>query len=479
MLQYSLQDFAVFCMISRHMDLQKLLLSPESKTLEFKRDISSLGPILKTIVAFTNTAGGTLVVGQSAPGELVGVPDVFKAEEAIASAISDAIFPFVRPDIEIVTIGGKNLILIRVSYFKGPFYIKNEGIPRGVYIRLGSTSRPAGPELVAEMQRSVLNISFDQQPLSDLSKEDLEIEPLVQFFKKMEKKIDDKKLQSLGILTYVAHRLVPTIGGLILLGKSLERERFLPQARVACARFQGEDKAHFLDRYDVEGTILDAVTEVPKFIARNTRLHAEFSTMQRKDVPEYAAIAVREVLINALVHADYSVGSSCIQVAIFNNRLEIQSPGMFPFGYTLENFKAGVSHIRNRVLTRVFRDLHLMEEWGSGYKRIIDACEKGGYPPPKWEELGSAIRVTFYPYTPKLLKEEARPFIALLDHEKAILRLFESEKRLAFRDIFKHLSKLHSERSVRYYLAELKSKGLLSSLGKGRALVWEIQSSVE
>ncbi len=461
------------------MDLQALLLSPESKTLEFKRDISSLGPILKTIVAFTNTAGGTLIIGQSAPGEIIGVPDIFKAEETIANAISDAIFPSVRPDIEIATVAGKNLILIRVSYFKGPFYIKNEGIPRGVYIRLGSTSRPAGPELVAEMQRSILNVSFDSQALPDLSEEDLEIEPLVLFFKKIKKKIDDKKLQSLGILTHVAHRLVPTIGGLILLGKSLERERFFPQARVACARFQGEDKARFLDRYDVEGTILDAVTEVPKFIARNTRLHAEFSTMQRKDVPEYSALAVREVLINALVHADYSSGSSCIQVAIFDNRLEIQSPGMFPFGYTLDNFKAGVSHIRNRVLTRVFRDLHLMEEWGSGYKRIIDACEKGGYPAPTWEELGSAIRVTFYPYAPMRLRETASASIVLLDHEKAILRLFEAGKRLAFRDIFRYLSKLHSERSVRYYLAQLKRKGLLSSLGKGRALVWEIQSSLE
>jgi ATP-dependent DNA helicase RecG len=85
-------------------------------------------------------------------------------------------------------------------------------------------------------------------------------------------------------------------------------------------------------------------------------------------------------------------------VSIFSDRLEIQSPGMFPFGMTLENFKAGVSRIRNRVICRVLHEMGLMEEWGSGYQRIVSACKKGGYPEPEWQELGSCVRVIFRPH---------------------------------------------------------------------------------
>ncbi|MBS0615670.1 MAG: putative DNA binding domain-containing protein [Verrucomicrobia bacterium] len=486
------------------MDIPELLLSPESKTLEFKRDISSMGPIIKTVVAFANTAGGILVIGQESPGKFIGVNDVFKAEEALASAIADSIYPSMRPDIEIATMGDKNFLIIRVAYFKGPFYVKSEGFPRGVYIRIGSTSRPAGPELIAEMQRSLVNVSYDQQPVPDLSKSDLDLEIFSRNFKK---KVDDSKLQTLGVLASVGNRLVPTLGGLILLGKLEARERWVPQARVACARFQGNNKAHFIDRMDIEGTILEAVLQVPKFIARNSQLHAEFTSIQRRDIPQYPPLAVREVLINALVHADYSIGAAPIQVAIFEDRLEIQSPGIFPFGYTLGDFKAGVSHMRNRVLTRVFRELHIMEQWGSGYKRIIEECQACGYPEPKWEELGPTLRVTFFPYVRMHFRERSAtpqshpfrgglggpelvnslnprriPFIdegvlqspeALLDHEMALLNLFEEGKALAFRDIFKHVSPYYSERSVRYHLAALQNKGLLTSLGKGRAKVWK------
>lgn len=137
--------------------------------------------------------------------------------------------------------------------------------------------------------------------------------------------------------------------------------------------------------------------DVPNFIRRNTRLAAKINQIHRKDVPEYALIAIHEVLTNALVHADYSIKRMNPRVAIFSDRLEIENPGMLPFGYTLDEFMAGVSHIRNKVIARVFRELHLMKEWGTGYRRINEACIAGGYQTPSWEEFGTAIRVIFRP----------------------------------------------------------------------------------
>jgi len=447
------------------MELDLLLLQNESKILEFKRDLSSIEPILKTIVAFANTAGGILIIGRSAEGELIGVKDVLKAEEMLANSIADRIRPTLLPEIEIATVRGKDLLILKVPHWRAPFYLKNEGIPRGVYIRLGSTSQPAGPELLAELQRSYTALSYDQQPLPELSMEALDLDDLAAVFKS---EISKEKCQSLGILASVANRLVPTIGGLILFGKKEVREKWVPDARVSCARFQGTTKAQFIDRYDIAGTILSAVNEVPKFIARNTRLSAMIQDFQRKDVSEYSQEALREVVVNALVHADYSIPGSSIQIAVFSDRLEIQNPGMLPFGFTLEDLKAGVSRVRNRVLARVFHELHFMEAWGSGYRRVIQACEKNGYVYPNWEELGTFVRVTFSPHAQTVLREEI-----IEDREEEILRLFGPNEKLPFRKIFARLPSSLSERMLRYYLARLKAKRLLISKGKGPATYWQ------
>ena len=137
------------------MTIETLLSLPESKTLEFKRDISSLKPIMKTLIAFANTSGGILIIGRDTSGKIIGVPDIFSAEERLANAISDSIRPALMPEIEIISNNGKPLLMVRVPHWRGPFYLKTDGPENGVYIRLGSTNRQAGPEILAELHRSL------------------------------------------------------------------------------------------------------------------------------------------------------------------------------------------------------------------------------------------------------------------------------------------------------------------------------------
>lgn len=390
-------------------DIQDIASLIEGKTVEFKRDLSSMKPILKTLVAFANTAGGMLLIGKDNDGTIIGVNDVFEAEEKLANAIADSIYPPLTPEIEATSFKGKSLIVIRVVHWRGPFYLKNQGPEAGVYVRLGSTNRVAGPELIAELKRSVTNISFDQLPCPEVNISGLDMDHIKQAFSNVGRKIDQKVLETLGILVPYAGKLVCSNGGLILFGQNHLRERYFPNAKIRCARFQGVDKVDFIDQYDSEGSIVDAMKDVPNFIRRNTRVAAKIDQIQRKDVPEYALIAIREVLTNALVHADYSIRGMNPRVAIFSDRLEIENPGMLPFGYTLDEFIAGVSHIRNKVIARVFRELHLMEEWGTGYRRINEACHAGGYQTPIWEELGTAIRVVFKPHDTTQDKFESQP----------------------------------------------------------------------
>jgi ATP-dependent DNA helicase RecG len=471
-----LQDFAGLNKKRKTpMEIENLLFQPESKVLEFKRDLSSLEPIIKTIIAFANTAGGILIIGKSQDGKIVGVKDIFKAEEALANSISDNIQPAILPEMEITSYKKKNLLLVKVTHWKAPFYLKRQGPTNGVYIRLGSTNRVAGPEILAELQRSAINISYDQQSISGATKDDLDFGLISKTFGQIKKEFNEEKLCSLGILVPSGNKLLPSMGGLILFGKKTTRDRIIPFAKVRCARFAGTDKTEILDRYEMEGTILDAAEEIPKFIARNTRLTGEIKEIRRKDIREYPSIAIREALINALVHADYSLGGSDIQVAIFNDRLEIQNPGMFPFGFTIDDFKAGISRIRNRVIARIFYELRLMEQWGSGYKRIIENCKTNNYPKPKFEELGTTIRVTFFPHSKTTLpsKKIKKTSTDLTAREEIILSLFKGKATLAFHQIHKKTTPQISERTLRYDLMRLKEKGLLISKGKGRALVWK------
>ena len=379
-------------------DLAQLLNQPEGRMLEFKRDLSSRSGVLKTLVAFANTAGGALVVGREDDGHLCGMPDIQSAEERLANLIADSIHPALLPDIEPVHREGVDLLIVRVARWPGPFYLKSQGPEQGVYIRLGSTNRRAGSEALAELRRAASHLVFDRLPCVGTELDDLDMEAARRAFQGVDRQIDATKLESLGVLTRHGRHLLPSNGGIILFGRPEIRRQFFPDARVRCARFAGTDKVEFLDRLDLESTVLDAIEEVPRFIRRNTRLAGRIEGMRRQDLAEYSPVALREVLVNAVVHTDYTLRGMQIMVAIFSDRLEIQNPGMLPFGLTLEDLKAGVSRIRNPVIARVFRELDLMEEWGSGYRRITAACDRRGYPYPEWTELGSAIRVGFQPH---------------------------------------------------------------------------------
>lgn len=268
--------------------------------MEFKRDLSSFRPIMRTLIAFANTAGGTLVIGRDDSGEIIGIEDVLQAEESIANAIADSIMPAMMPDIEIITYETKDLLMLRAAHWSGPFYLKNEGPEDGVYVRLGSTNRKAGPEILAELHRTKRRISFDQEPCPELSEDDLDMSRAVSAFKTVNRSINKHKLESLGLIVPYAGRKTVSNGCLIVFGKEMHRNRFFPDARVSCARFRGTDKSQFMDRLDIEGTILDAINDVPKFIRLNTKLLSRIESFKREDIPAYPEVAVGRSLLMLL-----------------------------------------------------------------------------------------------------------------------------------------------------------------------------------
>ena len=371
--------------------IEHTLQSPESKTLEFKRDLSSPRNFLKTLVAFSNTAGGRLVFGVDDQKNVIGIDQPLDEEERLCSLVADAIAPRLVPNIEFVTVEDKTLLTVEV-FLSGlrPHYIKAEGPEAGVYIRLGSTNRQADRELIAELRRTAEGISFDELPMPGLSIDDLDLEAAREMFGQ-ERSLGEKELLTLKLLTQDQGKLVPTKGATLLFGK--ERERHFSDAWMQCGRFVGLDKADIFDHTELHDHLPQAVESIMLFLKKHAMRGADFSEVRRKDVWSIPLGILREVVINALVHADYSQRGAPIRVAFFDDRIEVENPGILLPGLTVEDMKQGISKIRNHVIARVFREVNLIEQWGSGMPRIFREARELGLPELEIMEVGMRVRV--------------------------------------------------------------------------------------
>ena len=379
--------------------VESLLKQPESKTLEFKRDASSIKPILRTLVAFANTSGGHLVIGRDDAGRITGVSDPLADELRLANAVASGVVPAILPDIDLVSVDGAPLVIVYVPRWRGPAFVKAEGADKGVYVRLGSTTRRADAGLLAELRREMEGIFYDAMPCERATPESLDKERLAAFADAVGQPLGDALLRNLEILVDTPRGLRPSNGGLVLFATDPERDRLIHETWIQAARFADTGKATFLDRKQLEGSPLDVLDEAARFIARNTRLAARIGgAIRRTNIPEYPPGAVREALVNAIAHRDYSMTDMSIRLAIFSDRLEIESPGTLPHGMTVDQLKGGMSRPRNRVIARILRELDIMEAWGSGYRRMREDCEKLGHPLPEWHEVGPVVRTIFQPH---------------------------------------------------------------------------------
>ncbi|MCL7414343.1 MAG: helix-turn-helix domain-containing protein [ANME-2 cluster archaeon] len=375
--------------------ITQIISMPEGKTLEFKRDISSPKNILKTLVAFANTAGGRLIIGvEDESREVLGVSDPLDEEERICNLIADSIKPRLVPNVELISFENKTLLIVEV-YPSGsrPHCLKSEGPADGIYVRLGSTNRKADMELIAELKRSVTGTSFDEQALPDKTVDDLDFEAAATCFER-HRKLMKEELESLRIVVKYQGHLVPTVGGILLFGKG--RELIFPDAWIQCGRFIGKDKADIFDHIDIHDHLPVAVKKVMEFLKKHAMRGADFSELRRKDIWSIPMTILREAVVNAVVHADYSQRGAPIRIAFFDDRIEIENPGILLPGMTVEDMLQGVSKIRNHVIARVFRELDLIEQWGSGVRRMFKEAEALGLPRPEIIEIGMRVRFIVY-----------------------------------------------------------------------------------
>lgn len=377
--------------------IEELLSRREGKTLEFKENANPLAKIIQTVIAFANTAGGVIVIGvKDQNKEVVGIKNILREEERIANALADSIEPLLTPTIQLTSWRQRDLMVIHIPYTIGPYYLKSKGKKGGTFIRFGSTNRLADQATIETITRSKHHLFYDELPCHQASKKDIDYRFGSELFSKVSKKFTKQIARSIEVLVSHQGHEVPSVAGVLLFGNQEKRSEIFPNAMIRCARFEGNSKVNFIDQLDVFEPLPLAAEIVLGFVRKHTMVGYEIEAVRRKEIFQYSPQVIREAVINALVHTDYSIKGSNIQIAIFDDRIEITNPGALPFGLSLETALSGFSQLRNKIIGRVFRELNLIEHWGTGLGRMVKICQDQGVAEPRFEEMDNYFKVTLF-----------------------------------------------------------------------------------
>lgn len=384
------------------------ILAGESKNVEFKvqRPDKSM-KYMKTVVAFANGKGGRIIFGiDDKTREVVGIPEgkVFREIDAITNAISDSCEPTIIPDVYLQNINDKPVIVAEIrTGRRKPYYIKAEGLENGVYIRVSGTTRPADRDMSRELYYECDARSFDSIICRDMEVTDEDIKSLCEQMKEVAiancksnlqrsevKDVTKNILLSWGILKKDENeKIYPTNAYIYLTGQGGLR------SMIQCAVFKGTTRAVFLDRRNYEGPLWKQVEEAVQFVFRNIRMGCRLEGVYRQDIYELPPDSIRELIVNAVMNCSY-IQNSNIQVAIYDDRLEITSPGGLLPGVTIELMKEGFSKIRNRSLANAFAYMNLVEAWGSGIPKLMQAMQEYGLREPEFIDMEVAFRINLY-----------------------------------------------------------------------------------
>ncbi|WP_270749829.1 RNA-binding domain-containing protein [Fusobacterium hominis] len=457
------------------MDIKNIIKNGENKTTEFKEMIPNSKKISQTAVAFANGAGGKIYIGITDDRQIIGIDeklDIFKVIDDLNTIIYDSCYPNINTNIYTENKEDKTILVIEI--FPGnlkPYYIQSMGKENGVYIRVGASNRKASYENILELERQRKNITFDEEIDWELEYKVLNLEKLKKIFKENKKDFSKEKLLNLGLIKTEGKDLKVTKGLGIILG-------IYENTTINCARFKGNSMDIFLDKKEFTGNIFEKIENIQLFFENHLNLSSKFEKFQRKDILEIPILALREGVINAIVHRDYSNQGRDIKIGIYDDIVEIISPGGLPSTLTIDQIYSGRSEIRNRVLARIFKEFNFIEKWGSEINRMINLCKNANLKAPEIKETGDSIILTFYRAVPDstgLVPDSA----GLMPNSAGLNNLSETEEKVfnlildktTRKEIQDKLSL--SERAIRKVLSSLQEKELIEKIGKGPATYYK------
>lgn len=473
------------------------ILKGESEKTEFKENAKT-NTYIKTVVAFANGNGGKIVFGVKDNREIVGVENEFEVMDGIINAISDSCYPMIVPDISLHTLENKTVILVEIEGGKKkPYYLKSKGMQKGTYIRSGATTRIIEEDYVLkELVLEGENKYFDQQVCHGESVSDEEIEKFCEWLEKLARKnsendteirkVTRNTLLSWKVLEEKNGRIFPTNAYILLSGK----ENWEVSRKIQCGVFKGETRSIFVDKKEFEGSIIMQLEKSYQYVLEKINLSSDIVGIYRVDKYEIPPKSIREVIANAVIHRSY-LEPNDIQVALYDNRLEITSPGMLLSGVNVKRMKEGYSKLRNRAIASVFAYVNIIEKWGSGIPRIIHEIREYGLQEPEFIPFENDFRVNIYRKsynttqstqgstqnrintTQAISKKEKLDIKNLTETDKTIINTIINNPEMSQKQIADNLN--WTVNKVKYYMKKFKQKNILRYEGTSQNGKWEIQ----
>lgn len=434
----------------------------ESKTTEFKREYTS--DLKYAVVAFANTDGGKIYIGINDDGSVQGVRNADETMLQITNMIRDV----VRPDVTMFTecaveeVEGQPVVVVTVQRGTArPYYLSGKGVrPEGVYIRQGASSVPASETAILNMIKETSGDCYeDARSLN----QQLTFEKAERSFTKHKLPFGDQQKRTLNIIgadgTY-------TNLGMLLSDQCVHT--------IKLAVFEGSKKSVFRDRKELTGSLLAQLEDAYSYIDQFNHTRAEFEGLNRIDKRDYPAEALRETLLNAITHRDYSFSGSTL-ISIFDDRIEFVTIGGLVRGLTYNDIMLGVSALRNQKLANVFYRLKLIEAYGTGILKINESYADCTVK-PQFEVTDNAFKITLpninyaaaqreYPTAPVKIGRKA-------DRKEVVLRLAEKRGYIIRKDVEVELTV--SQSTAILLLRDMVESGLLVKVKDGKQVKYRI-----
>lgn len=433
----------------------------ESIFLEFKREVPRNDQIIKTIIGFCNQKGGKLIIGVSDDRTIIGLEDpvVEHLLESLDNAIYEACHPTIIPMISQQRFENKTVVVISVSPgMNKPYYRKSEGLNRGTYIRIGRSTVKATPEIIEELKWQSQNIDFERLPVYQAKPVEVDDRLIQQFLdsrKNLAKaKVNPEIMRSYSLIVEEHHKIFPSYAGLLLFGK--EPQHYLSEAMIICGQFKGIEGREAIASIDCLGTLINQYYQAHNFIL--SRLYRSFAIqgMVRREELEIPEVAIREALLNLIIHRNYHLPSPS-KILIYDDRIEFFSPGNFWGPIKPDQLLRGMTYLRNPAICKIFRELGLVEKMGTGFIQIFKSYEKTNLPSPQIIEGDNFVKCILPRPYKRAVSESGIP---------NVMSLFFSKNEITIHDVMSKFSV--SRATAQRWLQALIDQNQIMRLGKTR-----------
>jgi ATP-dependent DNA helicase RecG len=380
-------------------EFEQVLGLKENQDLDFKVELPKTEKIAQLVTALYNSRGGKIILGvKDGTGKLIGLKDPQKVEHKFVQIIRHWCKLDKEPKVNFVRYKNKDFIVIDCP--KGedtPYFVKGEHVPR---IRIGSSNVPAHKEEIARLYREGSSKSQDILTVENSTYDDLDLDKVKKYLRnnKLTRQLDGKYLKELMVKEYfvvkVGNKLIPTVAGILLFGKNSHLN--ITQCEIRADRYVGDKAIEWIDRKDIRGNLFEMIEQTENFVLKNMRTPAKVVGFKTEFRTEYPIEALREAIINALVHRDWH-SSDAVLLRMFNSHIDIINPGGLLRPLKIDEILQDnyIPKSRNKILVEVLSNLGMMDKRGTGFLRIRKEMEKWDLPSPEFIEKQDSFVIRF------------------------------------------------------------------------------------